>query len=59
MLSLGDADRLAGVDRAPEPQAPGQLGRLVGQDVAKHIGSNHDVEAIRRPDQQGCGGIDD
>ena len=39
---------VAGVDRAAEAEAAGQLRGLVGQDVAEHVGGDDHVEALRR-----------
>ena len=59
MLRLGDADAVAHIDRRPEPETAGKLGRFVGENVAIHVSRDDDVESVRRADEQGCGGIDD
>ena len=50
---------IADIDRATEPEAPGQLGGLIGEDVTEHVGGDDDVETVRAPDQGGGGGVDD
>ena len=59
MLGLGDADAAADADRPAEPEASGQLGGLVGEDVAEHVGGDDDVEAVRAADQGGRGRVHD
>ena len=48
-----------GIERAAEAEAAGQFGRQVGQDVAEHVGRDHDVEAPRRAHHMRHHRIDD
>ena len=50
---------VAGVERGGEPEAAGDLGRLVGQNVAEHVGGDDDVELAGVADQQRRHGVDD
>jgi hypothetical protein len=52
VLGLPDAQVMAHVDGPAQAQATRQFGRLVGQDVAEHVGGHHHVEPLRGAHQQ-------
>ncbi len=59
VLGLRQRMRLARIDRGGEAEAAGDLGGLVGQDVAEHVGGDDHVERARVAHQQRRHGVDD
>ena len=50
---------MAGIERGADAETAGDLGSLVGEDVAEHVGGDDDVELAGIADQQRRHGVDE